>query len=151
MRLIDVIEKHLTEYIDKDKIVLMGNSGGGTATFYTACLEDRLHIAIPSCAVCTYDDSIMAMMHCPCNFIPNIRKYFNMGDLGCLIAPKKLVVVCGKEDQVFPYHGVEKSFDTIKKAYASIGKEDICHLVVGEGGHQFYPEQAWPIIHSMLD
>ncbi len=149
-RLIDVIESKLTEYIDTERIVLMGNSGGGTATFYTSCIEDRLYMSVPSCAVCTYDDSIMAMYHCPCNFIPGIRKYFNMGDLGCLIAPKKLVVVCGKEDVIFPVEGVKKSFDIIKSAYASIGKEDTCHLVIGEGGHQFYPDEAWPIMHSML-
>lgn len=149
-RLIDVIESKLTEYIDTDRIVLMGNSGGGTATFYTSCIEDRLYMSVPSCAVCTFEDSIMAMYHCPCNFIPGIRKYFDMGDLGCLIAPKKLVVVCGKEDVIFPVDGVKKSFDIIKSAYASIGKEDICHLVIGDGGHQFYPDEAWPIMHSML-
>lgn len=150
-RLIDVIEKHLTEYVDTDKIILMGNSGGGTATFYTSCLEDRIHMSIPSCAVCTYDDSIMAMYHCPCNFVPGVRKYFNMGDLGCLIAPKKLIVVCGKEDYIFPLEGVKKSFEIIKNAYDANGLGDICHLVIGDGGHQFYPDEAWPIAHSMLD
>lgn len=149
-RLIDVIEAHLTEYIDTSKIILMGNSGGGTATFYTSCLEDRIHMSIPSCAVCTYDDSIMAMHHCQCNFVPNIRKYFNMGDLGCLIAPKKLIIVCGKDDAIFPLPGVKKSFETIKSAYDANGLGDICHLVIGDGGHQFYPDQAWSIAHSML-
>lgn len=150
-RVIDIIEGHLTQYIDKDKIILMGNSGGGTATFYASCIDERIHMSIPSCAVCTYDDSIMAMYHCPCNFVPGIRKYFNMGDIGCLIAPRKLIVVCGKEDFIFPVEGVKKSFDIIKSAYASIGKEDICHLVIGDGGHQFYPDQAWPIAHSIMD
>jgi len=150
-RLIDVIEAHLTDYIDTEKIILMGNSGGGTATFYASCVDERIHLSIPSCAVCTYDDSIMAMYHCPCNFVPGIRKYFNMGDLGCLIAPRKLIVVCGKEDVIFPVDGVKKSFETIKKAYAAVGKEDICHLVIGDGGHQFYPDQAWPIAHSIIN
>ncbi|MBE7026481.1 MAG: hypothetical protein E7410_02800 [Ruminococcaceae bacterium] len=149
-RLIDVIEKHLTEYIDTSKIILMGNSGGGTATFYTACLEERIYMAIPSCAVCTYDDSIMAMQHCSCNFIPGIRKYFNMGDLGGLIAPKKLIIVCGKNDRIFPLPGVKKSFEIIKSAYEANGLGDICHLVIGDEGHQFYPDETWPIAHSMM-
>lgn len=150
-RLIDVIEKHLTQYINKDRIVLMGNSGGGTATFYTSCIEDRIYMSIPSCAVCTYDDSIMAMYHCPCNFVPGTRKYFNMGDLGCLIAPKKLIVVCGKDDKIFPLHGVKKSFEIIKSAYEANGMGDDCHLVIGDAGHQFYPDQAWLIAHSMMN
>ncbi len=149
-RLIDVIHEHLAEYIDVNKIICMGNSGGGTATFYASCYDERIHMSIPSCAVCTYDDSIMAMNHCPCNFIPGIRKYFNMGDLGCLIAPRPLIVVCGREDNVFPLHGVKASFKIMEKAYKKIGKEHLCHLVVGNGGHQFYPDDTWPIAKAIL-
>ena len=150
-RLIDVIFEHFSEYVDTKKIVCLGNSGGGTATFYASCIDDRIAVSVPSCALCTYEDSIMAMDHCPCNFIPDIRKYFNMGDIGCLIAPKKLVAVCGVEDTIFPLPGVEKSYEIIKNAYKTIGKEEWCCLIKGDGGHQFYPDDAWPIIHKYLN
>ena len=151
MRLIDVLYKHFCGYVDKEKLICLGNSGGGTATFYASCLDERICISVPSCAVCTYDASIMAMKHCSCNYIPNIRKFFNMGDLGCLIAPRKLVVVCGVEDKIFPLAGVEESFATIQKAYNILGKGEWCSLVKGNGGHQFYPDDAWPIIHKYLE
>ncbi len=150
MRLIDVIYAHLTEYIDTEKLICMGNSGGGTATFYASCMDERIRYSMPSCAVCTYEASIMAMHHCPCNFIPGIRNYFNMGDLGGLIAPRPLVVVCGVEDPIFPIDGVEETFSLIQKGYAELGKEEMCHLVKGAGGHQFYPDDAWPVMHSFL-
>ncbi|MBO5069417.1 MAG: hypothetical protein J6C37_03530 [Roseburia sp.] len=150
MRLIDVIYAHFTEYIDIEKLICMGNSGGGTATFYASCMDERIRFAMPSCAVCTYEASIMAMHHCPCNFIPSIRRYFNMGDLGGLIAPRPLVVVCGKEDPIFPLGGVEESFTLIQNAYRQFGKEDLCHLVTGDGGHQFYPDDAWPVMKKMV-
>lgn len=150
-RTIDVALKYFSDMIDEEKIVCLGNSGGGTATFYAACLEERIHLAVPSCSVCTFEDSIMAMNHCICNYIPNIRKYFDMGDLGALIAPRKLLVVCGDKDPIFPLEGVEKSFDLIQKAYAHAGIEDQCRLLVGDGGHQFFPKQAWPIIHEYID
>lgn len=149
-RLMDVIEKHLTQYIDPGQIICLGNSGGGTTTFYAACVDERIRMAVPSCAVCTFEESIMAMYHCPCNFVPNIRKYFNMGDLGCLIAPRPLIVVCGIEDKIFPVHGVEKSYNIMREAYESIGKESLCHLVKGNGGHMFYPEEVWPIIRGII-
>lgn len=149
-RLIDVIIKHFPEYVDAGRIICLGNSGGGTATFYASCLDERIYMSVPSCSVCSFDDSIMAMWHCPCNFIPGIRKYFDMGDLGCLIAPRKLVVVCGIDDDIFPLSGVEKSFEIIKSVYEHIGKKDDCALVKGNGGHQFYPDDAWPIIHKYL-
>jgi len=150
-RLIDVLYKHFAQFVDKEKLVCLGNSGGGTATFYASCLDERICVSVPSCAVCTYDDSIMAMKHCPCNYIPNIRKFFNMGDLGCLIAPRKLVVVCGVEDNIFPLPGVEASFATIQSVYDSLGKGGLCALVKGSGGHQFYPDEAWPVIHGYLE
>lgn len=150
MRTIDVVCEHFSEYIDTDKIMCLGNSGGGTATFYASCIDERIAVSVPSCAMCTYEDSIMAMKHCCCNFVPDIRKYFDMGDLGCLIAPRKLVAVCGIEDKIFPLHGVEKSFEIIKTAYEAYGKEDLCTLIKGNGGHQFYPDDAWPVIHKYL-
>lgn len=147
-RLIDVIEKHFAEYVDIERIGCMGNSGGGTVTFYASCMDERIKLSIPSCSVCTYESSIMAMYHCPCNFIPNIGKYFDMGDLGGLIAPRSLIVVAGKDDVIFPIDGVKKTFEIIKSAYKKSGAEDSCNLVVGNGGHQFYPEDVWPIVQN---
>ena len=150
-KLIDVIEAHLAEYIEPSKIMCMGNSGGGTATFYASCYDRRICLSMPSCAVCTYDESIMAMMHCPCNCIPGIRKYFNMGELGGLIAPRPAVIVCGVEDDIFPLAGVEKSYAVMRNTYESIGKGERCRLVKGQGGHQFYPDDAWPVVKELLE
>lgn len=150
MRLVDVIYAHFTEYIDTDKIICMGNSGGGTITFYAACMDERIRYVMPSCSVCTYEASIMAMYHCPCNFVPNIRKYFDMGDLGGLLAPRPLVVVCGSVDPIFPLEGVKETFGLIEKAYEQYEKEELCKLVIGAGGHQFYPDDAWPIMKELL-
>ncbi len=149
-RLIDVMEKHLTEYVDTDKIACLGNSGGGTATFYASCLEERIYLSVPSCAVCTYDDSILAMLHCDCNYIPGIRKYFEMGDIGCLIAPRRLVMVSGAEDPIFPIEGAKKSFSVIRGSYEKLGSAELCHMVIGNGGHRFYPKEAWEVINLLL-
>lgn len=150
MRVVDAIEAHFGDLITMEGSVLMGNSGGGTATYYTACLEHRFDGFIPSCAVCTYKDSIVAMHHCTCNYVPRIAKYFDMGDLAVMIAPKKLVVVCGKDDNIFPLHGVNETFEIIKKLYAGSGAADNCALVVGYEGHRFYANEAWPVMNDLL-
>jgi hypothetical protein len=90
------------------------------------------------------------MKHCCCNYVPNIRKYFDMGDLACLIAPRPLVIVCGERDKIFPVDGVKKTFEIAKKAYKKAGKEELCQLVIGDGGHQFYPDDAWPVAKKMM-
>ncbi len=137
------------DFVDADRIMCMGNSGGGTATFYAAAIDERISLAMPSCAVCTYKDSIAAMMHCVCNFIPDIAKYFDMGDIGGLIAPRKLVVVNGISDNIFPDGGVRESFDIIKSLYSAAGVPDYCALVTGQGGHRFYADAAWPVLHEL--
>ena len=122
MRILDAV---LAEYpeVEPEGIVCTGNSGGGTATYYLACMDERIAAAAPSCAVCTYEASIAAMMHCMCNHIPNIRKYFEMGDLACLIAPRKLVVAAGREDTIFPLDGVKKTYAVIERIYHAAGAD----------------------------
>ncbi len=150
MRILDAIEAHFGDLVTLQGSVLMGNSGGGTATYYTACLEDRFEGFMPSCAVCTYRDSIVAMHHCTCNYVPRIAKYFDMGDLAVMIAPKKLVVVCGKDDNIFPLHGVNETFGIIEKLYEGAGAKDNCALIVGGAGHRFYADDAWPVMQKLL-
>ena len=150
MRVLDAMETHFGDLITMEGSVLMGNSGGGTATYYTACLEHRFDGFMPSCALCTYRDSIVNIHHCICNYVPRIARYFDMGDLVVMIAPKKLVVVCGKDDNIFPLHGVRETFGIIGTLYEASDAPDGCALVVGEGGHRFYADDAWPVMKKLL-
>jgi len=135
--------------VDLERIACMGNSGGGTTTFYAACLDPRIRVAMPSCVVCAYKDSIGRIDHCHDNYLPGALQYFEMGDLAGLIAPRPLIVVAGSEDPIFPLRGVKESFDTIERIYAAAGAPKQCRLVVGNGGHRFYPDDAWPVFHEL--
>lgn len=150
MRLIDVMRTQFG-FLDSEHIVLLGNSGGGTTTFYTACIDDRIQCAVPSCSVCTYRDSIVAMHHCVCNYIPNIARYFDMGDLAGLIAPRKLIMVSGRADPIFPANGVAETAHIAQELYQAAGCPDHFELVTGDGGHRFYADPAWNVIHRMMD
>ena len=135
--------------LDAEKIICTGNSGGGTATYYASCMDERIAVSMPSCAVCTYKDSIGAMYHCDCNYIPGSAKYFDMGDLALLIAPRKLIVINGREDPIFPEPGVIETYETIKKIYHAAGAPDHCALVTGDGGHRYYKAPAWAAFDKM--
>jgi hypothetical protein len=149
-RLIDVILDEFSDEIDTEKICCMGNSGGGTATVYVAALEDRITLAMPSCAMCTFKDSIGAMTHCACNYVPTISEYFDMNDLMSMAYPKYFIQVSGIEDPIFPLFGAELVFEKGKKVYEAFNKDDRCTLVKGSGGHRFYADDAWPIVHKYL-
>lgn len=150
MRLIDVIKKHFPTYKDKN-LICLGNSGGGTTTFYATCIDKRIDCGVPSCSVCTYKDSIVDLKHCPCNYIPGIGEYFDMGDIAGLAAPRKLVVVNGKTDHIFPESGVQKTFAIAKNLFKAAGCEDNCRLVTGPEGHRFYADLAWKEINELMD
>lgn len=149
-RLIDVIEKEFADKIDIKNICCMGNSGGGTATVYVSALEDRITLAMPSCAMCTFKDSIGAMTHCACNYVPKISEYFDMNDLMAMGYPKYFIQVSGIDDPIFPLFGAEQVFEKGRLAYEASGEGHRCTLVKGKGGHRFYADDAWPIVHKYL-
>ena len=47
-----------------------------------------------------------------------------MGELACLIAPRKLIVVAGKQDVGFYLKGSQDAYDTIEKIYDKAGCAD---------------------------
>lgn len=147
-RAIDMLET-LPE-IDKEHIALMGNSGGGTATYYTAALEPRIKVAMPSCAVCAFDYSIGIMRHCDCNYIPRMVKYFDMGEIACMIAPRPLIVVAGEKDHGFLIEGTKKVFSVIQEIYKKEGAPENCKLIIGPEGHRFYADLSWGVFRQFL-
>lgn len=149
-RAIDVIEKCFP-VADKDKIMIMGSSGGGTASYYAACIDERIGYSAPSCAFCPYEDSILLMQHCSCNYIPSQYKYFEMQDLSCLIAPRKLNIIAGEKDDIFLYDGVLKGYETAKKIYKKAGAEKNVKLTPMPYGHHFCDDIAWKSIKDDTD
>ena len=100
--------------------------------------------------MCTFKDSIVNLEHCCCNYIPGLGKYFDMGDLGILIAPKKLVVAHGTYDRIFPVKATIETFERIKSFYDYLGEGEKCKLVIGKRDHVFYPEETWSAIEELL-
>ena len=133
---------------DLNKILITGNSGGGTMSFYAACFDERIKLSVPSCAFCSYERSIMNWFHCSCNFIPHAYEWFEMQDLACLIAPRNLAVVAGEVDHIFPIDGVEKGFETVTKIYQKEGFSNNCRLIKTPKGHGWCEDIVWQVIED---
>ncbi len=136
--------------IDGRRIACAGNSGGGTVTFFAACVDERIKVAVPSCYYCSYHDSLMQIYHCTDNYLPGILKVADMGDLGGLIAPRPLIILAGETDPIFPITGVKRAFRQTKKIYQAFKADQQLHLLVGKEGHRFYAKLAWPKIRKFL-
>lgn len=130
--------------VDRRSIGVMGNSGGGTISLFSAALLPRIAFAMPSCYFCTFRDSLMSIYHCMDNYVPGLLKYAEMSDVMGLFAPKPVVIVAGKEDPIFPIAATRRAFRELKRIYEAFGAKDRCHLVVGAEGHRFYADDAWP-------
>ena len=132
--------------VDMRRIGVMGNSGGGTTSIFAAAVLRRLSFAMPSCSFCTFAESKMALYHCSCGYLPGIAKYAEMADLLGLFAPRPVVVVAGKDDNIIPLAGVQKAFRQLRRIYHAADADEHCHLVVGKEGHRFYADDAWPMM-----
>ena len=148
---IDSLE-YFKDKLDLNDITLLGTSGGGTATYYAACYDKRIKVAVPTCAICTYKDSIGDMWHCTCNYIPSIAKYFDMGELSALIAPRKLLVCAGEIDPIFPLSGTNEVYSVIEKIYEKEGVPENCQLkVYPNKPHYFDKEITFPALNKLRD
>ncbi len=129
--------------VDMGAIGVMGNSGGGTVAIYAAALLDRIAFAMPSCALCTFADSLLTVHHCADNYVPGLYLDADLSDILGLFAPRPAVIVAGRDDRIFPLRGVRRAFRQLRAIYAAAGAEDRLRLVIGDGGHRFYADRAW--------
>ena len=134
----------------KDQIGIVGNSGGGTTAIYSGAILDRLTHVMPSSCFSTYKDSILALPHCQCNYFPGMLHWGEMGDLAGLCAPKYLVIVNGKDDDIFPIEPAKSEFRRTQLIYQSAGVPERCKMVIGNAGHRFYKAGAWPVMEQFL-
>jgi len=145
---IDALNRLAFAQIDTEKIMILGNSGGGTAAFYAACCDERIGYAVPGCSFCSFRTSIMDILHCVCNNIPGISRWFEMEDLAGLIAPRRLTVLAGQHDEIFPLDGVKDAFAAAEAIYAKAGAPGCCRLTVMPKDHHWCPDEAWKTIRE---
>ncbi len=131
---------------DMDKILITGNSGGGTSSYYGACFDERIKLSVPSCGVATYKMSLLDRYHCTCNFIPNAYRYFEMGDVSAMLSNRNIIMVSGKSDFSFPIQSTTEAFNRIKAIFTKAGNEQNCESIVTPKGHYWCADIVWDAI-----
>lgn len=132
------------------KIAITGNSGGGTISLFSAACDERIAVAMPSCAFCTIADPIGSIIHCACNYMPELLTVAEMADVAGLIALRPFLAITGLTDEIFPIAGVQSAFARLKAIYRVASADSRCALSIGNGGHRYYKQDAWPFIHAHL-
>ena len=148
MRLVDYLEAR--PEFDTDRLGAMGISGGGMHSFFSTCLDERIRACVVSGYFSTFRDSILAMAHCACNFVPGLGQFGEMCDLAGLIAPRPLLVESGSYDPIFPRQAVEQSVGKATSVYKVLEGQAI-ETDYFEGRHQISGEKAYEFLRKALD
>ncbi|AHG01651.1 hypothetical protein HALLA_04425 (plasmid) [Halostagnicola larsenii XH-48] len=148
LRLVDFVENE--EILDDSRIAITGHSGGAAVSMFAAALDERLSPVALNAYFCTFKDSIIAIDHCECNYVPGIFRLGEMWDIAGAIAPRQLTIATGDEDPIFPINGTKRAFSRLEQIYLNAGAEDACELFVGSGAHRYYPKGVWPTIEKHL-
>jgi dienelactone hydrolase len=123
--------------VDPDRIATAGVGEGGGAAMYLAALDGRVRAAVVSGYLGKYAIAALDEEHCPCNDIPSVLCYAEMGDVAALIAPRPVLFVNGREDPT-ANPGTRESFGVARHVYQLLGVPRRARLLEPEGmGHYF--------------
>ena len=136
--------------IDMNRLGIMGISGGGTTTFFTAAIDTRVKAAVVSGYFNTFRDSILSLSHCIDNYIPNVLQYAEMYDIAGLIAPRALFVESGTEDNIFPIEATRFGVNEAKAIFNRFNADDKLGFEAFEAGHSFYGVGAFEFLKRVL-
>jgi dienelactone hydrolase len=148
--------KRLVDYLqtrpdlDTSRLGAMGISGGGMHTFFSTALDERIRACVISGYYSTFRDSILAMSHCTCNFVPGLWQFGEMYDLIGLIAPRPVLVEAGSHDNIFPITAVRQSVDRAGAIYELFSAADRFETDYFEGRHAISGRRAYDFLWEKL-
>lgn len=144
LRCVDVLQT--MEKTDKDRIGIMGISGGGLTVLYSAVLDDRIKRIVISGYVNTFRDSIMSMWHCPDNYIPDIMRTGEIYDFVASLAPRELLIESGRKDKLFPINASLEAHEKIKSVYEKVNASDKLIIDVFDGKHSVSGKKSFEFL-----
>jgi dienelactone hydrolase len=136
--------------VDSGRIGAMGISGGGMHTFYSTCLDMRIKASVISGYYSTFAASILAMNHCPCNYIPGIWQFGEMYDLLGLIAPRPVLIEAATRDQFFPIDAVHLAVNRGRQVYKIFDSPGSLEADIFEGRHEISGRRAYSFLKEKI-
>ena len=150
MRLIDYLST--LDEADVSRLGAMGISGGGMLTFFHTALDDRIKASVVSGYFSSFKDSILAMNHCTCNFVPGLLNIGEMTDIVGLIMPRPMLVEAGTRDSIFPIETVRHSVERTREICRTLGGDPAADVVLDEfeGRHRISCQKAYDFLWERL-
>jgi cephalosporin-C deacetylase-like acetyl esterase len=134
IRCLDFLEQQ--PLVDKTKLAVAGNSGGGTQTTYLAAFDKRIKVAVPSCYIATTEKKFNTI-----GSQDGCQQLWGEGKAGVeeqdfllMAAPTPIEILSATED-FFNKDGAKAAYEELKKAYTVLGVPEKVKQVFAEGTH----------------
>lgn len=137
--------------VDADRLLMMGNSGGGVVTMYAAACDERISIAVPSCSFSVIASREGRIYHCDCCAIPGILRWGELFDVCGLIAPRHLLAVNGVKDRLHTASDINRSAERVRAIFKAAGAAERFQHRWGKEGHRFYKDLMWPFVMKAIE
>lgn len=124
--------------IDASRLGVMGLSGGGTMTLWSALTDERLRAAEIIC----YSDlwslfGIRDLNYCGMQVAPGLYKLVDLPDLQGLLAPLPLLVDIGIHDECFQSDNALACYHQVEAIYKAAGASSNLELDLFPGNHSW--------------
>ena len=130
--------------VDPGRIGCVGLSYGGTMTLYAAALDERIKCAVVSGYLNSFEAYAVGLGNtCGAQTPYGLLEYGESSDVGCLIAPRPLLIESGIQDDGFPIEASREAAAAVRRAYDVAGVPDRFDVDEFDGGHRWSGRKAY--------
>jgi cephalosporin-C deacetylase-like acetyl esterase len=124
--------------VDRDRLGMAGNSGGGTNTAFTAPLDERIAVAVACCYITTlaWRRRAGSTGDAEQNLVGSLPAGLDHADLLRLVAPRPVLVGSAALD-FFPLQGAVESVAAARQLYATLDAPEAIDHAVAEAPHGY--------------
>ena len=138
-RVVDFIAEF--QNVNMDELVCVGFSSGGLNALWLAALDERIKTVYVSGYFHSLKKTALHSNFCGCNFVPEMWASLDMDTPAMLVAPRKLYIETGRDDNLNGIDGLEnvyKLVDMVREVYINIFECENFKFEVCEGKHKWY-------------
>lgn len=126
-------------FVDPSRLGVMGLSGGGTMTLWTALTDQRFRAVEIICYSDLFADfGYRDLNYCGAQVTPGLFRLVDLPDLQGLLVPRPLLVDIGAYDECFRIESAMRCHERLREIYRAHGTPEALQLNLFPGGH------SWP-------